>query len=91
MDLMAAAVVAASISLRDFILDRPAIVSWVTLAITAARTSMDGTVVKFWLGRGGKDGMAGSFDYCSENSSFPFGEIESSSPVVFLLATRESE
>ena len=90
MDLMAAAVVAALISLRDFVLDRLAIVSWVTLAITAARTLLDGTVAELWLGQGGKDGMAGSFDDCTDNFSFSFGEIESASPVVLRLATRES-
>ena len=73
---MAAAVATASISLRDFVLDRLAIVSWVTLAITAARTLMDGTVAELWLGQGGKDGMAGSLDNCSDNFSFSFGEIE---------------
>ena len=60
MDVMAAAVAAASISLlslRDFVLDRLAIVSWVTLAITAARTLLDGTVAELWLGQGGKDGI----------------------------------
>ena len=90
MDLMAAAVAAASISLRDFVLDRLAIISWVTLAITAARTSLDENLAELLLGQGGKDGMAGSFDDYSDNFSLSFWEIESTSPVVLGLSTRES-